>query len=243
MPDLKTPHHQHFQPPAGAAHAPPATHGAPTHPPILAPHPHSEKDDDEKKASAPKGPSWLSRHAELAPWAQALGVILAVIIAFVIGSFNEWSERDRVAEERSAQGEILAYAVRYELTELKASFDQLSEAHQALTTAPDRLLGLTLYVPPELLANRDRLYLLGHAEGLSVQKALSDARRVAFLLDFIRKDARSYAEYYAKQGTDNSGAGTALYFNAKQFEDAIFALSSSLSNAMKMMRVSERDRM
>jgi hypothetical protein len=229
--------------PGGAR--PPATrpgeHAHPV-PPHLPPHP---PPPEPVVRPPPREPGWFATHHQaLAPWAQAIGSALAILAAFVIGGIEQHSARVATDEERALQGEILSYAVRYELLSLKKSFDPVVEAQQAQTTSPEKVLALSLYIPPELAAARDRLYLLGRDEGLAVQKALSDAQRVAFLLDFVRKDANAYADFYAKRGiADNSGAGTAVYFNAKALDAAVYALNTSLTAAIKVMKVPERDLM
>lgn len=171
-----------------------------------------------------------------AAWLQAVGGVLALIAAFVIGGISERSARAVAEEERHIEGDILAVGLRADLDLLKATFDRLDDAQQGMLSNPDRLLGVVFDVPADLIAARDRFHLLGRDAGLAVQKTLNDAQRVARLLEFIRKDARAYADYYSKRGiADNSGAGTAFYFNAKEFDTAVQSLNGNLNTARRLL--------
>lgn len=229
-------------PPQMAHHPAP---GMPPKPPAtMPPRPHVQEAEHETPPP-PRPSGWIGRNSvALAAWAQAIGGVLAIVAAFMIGGSRDRAETAAAEADRQAQKDILAYAVRYELRSLKASFDQILDAQRSQNAAPDRILSAALYIPPELAASRDRLHLLGRAEGLAVQKALSDAQRLVFLLDLIRKDAKGYADYYARRGlADQSGAGTAVYFNGRDFDDAVFALSGSLDAAFRTLDVPARDRL
>lgn len=239
MTDAKPPPpHAHAPPPA--AHAggprPPISHSPPTHaaPP---PHVHETRDlgSSEDRIPKPTGPGWLARHTEYAPWAHALAGLLMVVAAWMIGSSDERAARAVAAADRAARAEILTIAIKRDLNILKDSFDRVDEIQRSLTIKPERLFDLSINVPPGLAGDRDSLYLLGRDRGVAIRRVLNDAERVEKLIRNLKEDARGYAEFHAKRGMpEDTGAGTAAFFNDREFETAVRALSESLAQARKL---------
>lgn len=218
----------------GAARPPETAHAHPAPPPH--PVPKRPVDSESETPAANAASDRAIRNLVRAAWVQAIGGVLALVAAFVIGGLSERSARAVAEEQRRIEGDILAVGLRADLDLLKASFDRLDDAQQGVLSNPDRLLGVVFDVPGDLAATRDRFHLLGRDTGLAVQKTLNDAQRVARLLEFIRKDARAYADYYSKRGiADNSGAGTAFYFNAREFDTAVQSLNGNLNTARRLL--------
>jgi hypothetical protein len=219
-----------------SAHPPPGGHPAPhgpAHPgsprPPATTLPPSHREEEHERPPKRRGGLDLAR---LSPWLQGVGGALALLAAFVAGGvWNRPAE-----EERRVEAEVLIAGLRYDLAALKASFDRIADAQTSVLSDPERLLGAVFIVPPDLAAARVRFHVLGREGGIALQRTLADAERVEALLDFIRKDARAYADYYAKRGfADNSGAGTAFYFNARDFDAAMQSLSANLATALRLL--------
>jgi len=242
MTDTKTPRptaaHSPTSPPAAAHAGGPPSHSPPTHavPPATRPGaPHTGDGDGEVERRTPSGPGWFARHAALAPWANALGGLLMVFAAWTLAGAEQRSARSLDTADRVAKAEILTVAIKRDLAILKDSFDQVDEIQRSLTIKPERLFDLSLNVPPGLAGDRGDLYLLGRERGVAVRRVLNDAERVEKLIRFMKEDARGYAEFHAKRGVSgDNGAGTAAFFNDREFETAVRALAESLTQALKM---------
>lgn len=243
MTDGKT---QHPVPPA-SAHAggprppQPPTHSPPTHAASRSPHsvPSAGHEDGGEERIRPSGPGWFARHAALAPWAHVLGGALMVLAAWALGSIDGRTARSLAEADRVAKADIMTVSVKRDLGILKDSFDHVEEIQRSLTIKPERLFDLSLNVPPGLAGDRDNLYLLGRERGVAIRRVLNDAERVEKLIRFMKEDARGYAEFHAKRGVpDETGAGTAAFFNDREFETAVRALGESLGAALKL---TERD--
>jgi len=242
MTDTKTPRptaaHSTAPPPAAHAGGPhpishsPPTHAVPSAARATSPHPREEEGESR---SQPSGPGWFARHAALAPWANALGGLLMVIAAWTLATADQRSARSLDYADRVAKAEILTVSIKRDLVILKESFDRVEEIQRSLTIKPERLFDLSLNVPPGLASDRGELYLLGRERGVVVRRVLNDAERVEKLIRFMKEDARGYAEFHAKRGvSEDNGAGTAAFFNDREFETAVRALAESLGQALKL---------
>jgi hypothetical protein len=67
---------------------------------------------------------WIETHPGLAAWVQAIGAILAIVVAFLVVFLQQRLERDSAARERHARAIGLAILLHTDLVTLQGAIER-----------------------------------------------------------------------------------------------------------------------
>jgi hypothetical protein len=113
---------------------------------------------------------WIEAHPGLAAWVQAIGAILAIIVAFLVVFLQQRLERRAAASERRARAIGLAILLHTDLVALQGAIDRTERA--------GALESEVLKVPASIVQYADQFYLLGTA-GHALLQMISAINAVA----------------------------------------------------------------
>jgi hypothetical protein len=105
--------------------------------------------------------AWIEMHPGLAAWVQAVGVIGAIISAFLVPYFQRRLDRRDQLADRRLQAQAIALVTQADLLVLKGAIDRALKVN-LLNSARVKL-------PPSILDNIERLWVMGNAGGAILQ--------------------------------------------------------------------------
>jgi hypothetical protein len=149
-----------------------------------------------------------------AAWVQAVGSVLAILVAVAIPAWQRHTARSDRQKEQLLQARSLLFGVSAELVEIEAAhqnaeriFAQAQGMGQGSGRAVRDFIGqANIAVPPLLLAGMDRFYLLGEPAGITLPQlvtvTLQYERKLAQIINGISPTvtAVGFAESLAPLG-------------------------------------------
>jgi hypothetical protein len=116
-----------------------------------------------------------------AAWVQAIGSVLAILVAVAIPAWQRYTARADRRKEQLLQARSLLFGVDAELVEIEAAyqhaqliFTQAQCMGRGSGRAVREFIGQAdITVPPMLLAGMDRFYLLGEPAGITLPQLVT----------------------------------------------------------------------
>jgi hypothetical protein len=120
-----------------------------------------------------------------AAWVQAVGSVLAILVAVAIPAWQRHTARSDRQKEQFLQARSLLFGVSAELLEIEAAHqnaDRIFAQAQGMGRGTGRAVRefierANIVVPPMLLNGMDRFYLLGEPAGLTLPELVSITRQ------------------------------------------------------------------
>lgn len=122
---------------------------------------------------------WFDQHEGLAAWVQAIGTLIALIIAIGVPAWQTHTARQDAKRERLSRARSISILIGPELI---ACRDQVEYATQVLfgpgppglfRNAYNVVTNVAVAIPPQMAAQLDSLYLFGEPAGLTLQQLVS----------------------------------------------------------------------
>ena len=146
-----------------------------------------------------------------AAWVQAVGSVLAILVAVAIPAWQRHTARSDRQKEQLLQARSLLFGVSAELVEIEAAhqnaeriFAQAQGMGQGSGRAVRDFIGqANIAVPPMLLAGMDRFYLLGEPAGITLPQlvtvTLQYERKLAQIINAIYPRPVEHPRYHHRQ--------------------------------------------